>query len=166
MRTWACVRRALLSQLGLWARNPFPLDEAMPIIQQLIDGIEAAHEKNIVHRDLKPSNIKITLEGMVKILDFVAVHSCVYFRIVRGRPRLTFSAAAKTRTSGNLLASKAPTSTAGKKGGVSNGTDTIHRADRDNSLRTRFAYVLIKATVVVAVPVANLRSARDGTAFY
>ena len=62
-----------------------PLDEAMPIIQQLIDGIEAAHEKNIVHRDLKPSNIKITLEGMVKILDFVAVHSCVYFRIVRGR---------------------------------------------------------------------------------
>jgi len=64
----------------------------MPIIQQLIDGFEAAHEKNIVHRDLKPSNIKITLEGMVKILDFVAVHSCVYFRIVRGRPRLTFSA--------------------------------------------------------------------------
>jgi serine/threonine protein kinase len=95
--------------------RPLPLDEAMPIIQQLIDGIEVAHEKNIVHRDLKPSNIKITLEGMVKIRDFVAVHSCVYFRIVRGRPRLTFSAAAKTRTSGNLLASKAPTSTAGEK---------------------------------------------------
>jgi serine/threonine-protein kinase len=36
----------------------------------LIDGIEAAHEKNIIHRDLKPANIKITPEGIVKILDF------------------------------------------------------------------------------------------------
>jgi len=46
------------------------IDDALPIIQQLIDGIEAAHEKNIVHRDLKPANIKITPEGVVKILDF------------------------------------------------------------------------------------------------
>src|SRR5579863_7808126 len=45
-------------------------DDALPIIQQLIDGIEAAHEKNIIHRDLKPANIKIAPEGVVKILDF------------------------------------------------------------------------------------------------
>jgi serine/threonine protein kinase len=45
-------------------------NDALPIIQQLIDGIEAAHERNIVHRDLKPANIKITPEGVVKILDF------------------------------------------------------------------------------------------------
>src|SRR5215831_18225671 len=42
----------------------------MPIIRQLIDGIEAAHDRNIVHRDLKPANIKITPEGVVKVLDF------------------------------------------------------------------------------------------------
>ena len=42
----------------------------MPLIAQLIDGIEAAHEKNIVHRDLKPANIKVTPEGVVKTLDF------------------------------------------------------------------------------------------------
>ncbi|MBI3208568.1 MAG: serine/threonine-protein kinase [Candidatus Solibacter usitatus] len=46
------------------------VDAAMPILQQLVDGIEAAHEKNIYHRDLKPDNIKITPEGVVKILDF------------------------------------------------------------------------------------------------
>jgi len=51
-------------------RGPLDFDDALPIIQQLIDGIEAAHEKNIVHRDLKPANIKITPEGIVKILDF------------------------------------------------------------------------------------------------
>jgi serine/threonine-protein kinase len=51
-------------------RGPLSFDEALPIVRQLIDGIEAAHEKNIVHRDLKPANIKITPEGVVKILDF------------------------------------------------------------------------------------------------
>ena len=50
--------------------GPMSLDDALPIIRQLIDGIEAAHEKNIIHRDLKTANIKITPEGVVKILDF------------------------------------------------------------------------------------------------
>jgi len=50
--------------------GPLDVDEALPIIQQLIDGIEAAHEKNIVHRDLKPAKIKVASDGVVKILDF------------------------------------------------------------------------------------------------
>jgi serine/threonine protein kinase/Tol biopolymer transport system component len=51
-------------------KGPLDFNDALPIIHQLIDGIEAAHEKNIVHRDLKPANIKITPDGVVKILDF------------------------------------------------------------------------------------------------
>jgi Tol biopolymer transport system component/predicted Ser/Thr protein kinase len=51
-------------------RGPVSFDEALPIVRQLIDGIEAAHEKNIIHRDLKTANIRITPEGVVKILDF------------------------------------------------------------------------------------------------
>lgn len=37
---------------------------------QICEGLEAAHERDVVHRDLKPDNIKITPDGLVKILDF------------------------------------------------------------------------------------------------
>jgi serine/threonine-protein kinase len=47
-------------------RGPMSWDEALPIVRQLIDGIEAAHERNIIHRDLKTANIRITPEGVVR----------------------------------------------------------------------------------------------------
>ncbi len=55
---------------GETLHGPMSVRDALPILRQIIDGIEAAHEKGIVHRDLKPANIKITPEGAVKILDF------------------------------------------------------------------------------------------------
>ena len=51
-------------------RGPLPHRDAIPVIGQFIDAIEAAHEKGIVHRDLKPANLKITPEGRLKVLDF------------------------------------------------------------------------------------------------
>jgi Tol biopolymer transport system component/tRNA A-37 threonylcarbamoyl transferase component Bud32 len=47
-----------------------PVDEALPIARQVADAVEYAHDKNVIHRDLKPANIKVTGEGMVKVLDF------------------------------------------------------------------------------------------------
>ena len=52
------------------ARGPIPPNETLSIARQMADALEAAHEKGIVHRDLKPANIKITPDGVVKVLDF------------------------------------------------------------------------------------------------
>ena len=52
------------------AQGPIPLDEALPIAQQIADALESAHEHGIIHRDLKPANIKLRPDGTVKVLDF------------------------------------------------------------------------------------------------
>jgi serine/threonine-protein kinase len=52
------------------AQGPIPLDEALPIAQQIAEALEYAHERGVIHRDLKPANIKIPPEGRVKVLDF------------------------------------------------------------------------------------------------
>src|SRR5262245_21508562 len=52
------------------ARGPLRLHEALPIARQIAAALDAAHERGLVHRDLKPANIKITPEGVVKMLDF------------------------------------------------------------------------------------------------
>ncbi len=51
-------------------QGAMPVDEALPIFKQIAEALEAAHEKGIIHRDLKPANIKITPDGLVKVLDF------------------------------------------------------------------------------------------------
>src|SRR6266852_3767280 len=52
------------------ARGAIPLDEALPIAEQIAEALEAAHEQGIIHRDLKPANIKVRNDGTVKVLDF------------------------------------------------------------------------------------------------
>src|SRR5688572_22329308 len=64
--------RALVMELveGHTLAGPLTLEEALPIIHQLIDALEYAHDKGIIHRDLKPPNIMVTPEGRAKVLDF------------------------------------------------------------------------------------------------
>src|SRR5258705_6311518 len=64
------VEGVTLAELIASAVAGLPLDQALRIARQIVEALEAAHEKGIVHRDLKPANIKITPEGSVKVLDF------------------------------------------------------------------------------------------------
>src|SRR5260370_33714679 len=49
---------------------PLSVDTVIDYARQIATGLEAAHEKGVVHRDLKPANIKVTPDGVVKLLDF------------------------------------------------------------------------------------------------
>jgi serine/threonine protein kinase/tetratricopeptide (TPR) repeat protein len=50
--------------------GPIPVKEAINIVIQIAEGLEAAHKKGIVHRDIKSQNIMMTKDDKVKIMDF------------------------------------------------------------------------------------------------
>ena len=56
----------------LAAALPKGLDakEAVSIITQVLQALDAAHRAGIIHRDIKPENIIVRADGLVKVLDF------------------------------------------------------------------------------------------------
>jgi hypothetical protein len=51
-------------------RGPLPFDDALHLARQIVQALEYAHERGIIHRDLKPANVKVTSDGVAKLLDF------------------------------------------------------------------------------------------------
>ena len=51
-------------------RGKIPPSEAVTIIRQVAQGLEAAHAAGVVHRDLKPQNIMMQHDGIVVVMDF------------------------------------------------------------------------------------------------
>lgn len=57
--------KSLIQQRGAIEKN-----EAVFIMQQILEGIVVAHKAGVIHRDIKPQNILIKADGTVKITDF------------------------------------------------------------------------------------------------
>ena len=51
-------------------QGSLPPMEAIEIIRQVAQGLNAAHEAGILHRDVKPGNVLIAADGHAKVLDF------------------------------------------------------------------------------------------------
>jgi len=45
-------------------------ENVLPMAQQIVEALAAAHAHGIIHRDIKPGNIIVTPSGQIKVLDF------------------------------------------------------------------------------------------------
>ena len=54
----------------LLRRGPLEWAEVARLGTQLAQGLAAAHAAGVVHRDIKPGNLRVTPDGLLKILDF------------------------------------------------------------------------------------------------
>jgi eukaryotic-like serine/threonine-protein kinase len=59
---------ALSDYLGEGGR--LAADEAVGLMEQLLDALGYAHSQGVVHRDIKPSNLLLSAKGRLKITDF------------------------------------------------------------------------------------------------
>src|SRR5262249_908144 len=60
----------LASRIASAKGKGLAIDESLTIARQIVEALEAAHDKGIIHRGLKPANIALTANDQVKVLDF------------------------------------------------------------------------------------------------
>jgi serine/threonine protein kinase len=75
------VRGKTLSQL-VTKHGTLPLERTLRIAGDILDGVQALHDKNLIHRDLKADNVLVDWDDRAAIADLGVAAD-------RGRPTLT-----------------------------------------------------------------------------
>ncbi len=96
-------------------RKRLPADEALAVINPVLQALAAAHSESVVHRDVKPENVLIGSNGHVYVTDF-------------GLARATNSSSTQHITSGLLLGTVAYLSPEQVKPGVSDERSDVYAA--------------------------------------
>ena len=96
-------------------RGRLPVNEALTIIEPVLQALAAAHSESVVHRDVKPENVLIGTDGHVFVTDF-------------GLARATNSSSTQHMTSGLLLGTVAYLSPEQVKPGVSDERSDVYAA--------------------------------------
>jgi len=68
------VRGRTLRQV-LDERKRLPAEEALRLVRQVTEALDAAHRLDLVHRDIKPSNILVDEDARAKLADFGLMRS-------------------------------------------------------------------------------------------
>jgi len=50
--------------------GPFPVQDAIDYASQVLSALGYAHTQGVIHRDIKPANMMLTVENVVKLMDF------------------------------------------------------------------------------------------------
>ena len=50
--------------------GPFPLNDAIDYVSQVLSALGYAHSHGVIHRDIKPANMMLTPENVIKLMDF------------------------------------------------------------------------------------------------
>ncbi len=96
-------------------RKRLPVDEALAVIDPVLQALAAAHAESVVHRDVKPENVLIGDDGHVYVTDF-------------GLARATNTSSTQHITSGLLLGTVAYLSPEQVKPGVSDERSDVYSA--------------------------------------
>jgi mitogen-activated protein kinase kinase kinase len=49
-----------------------PVGEVLPLMADVLRGLQAIHDEGVIHRDIKPENILLDHDGVIKFVDFGA----------------------------------------------------------------------------------------------
>ncbi|MGH9321413.1 MAG: protein kinase domain-containing protein [Vicinamibacteria bacterium] len=58
-------------------RGRIAVNEALPMIAQMLSALQEAHHQDVIHRDLKPQNVMLDRDGVPHIMDFGIARSAM-----------------------------------------------------------------------------------------